>query len=732
MAKVLVPKSKGSHRAEKTIVSKRYYQHIDGLRGFALSLVVIFHVFIGKVSSGVDIFLFIGGLLLLSSQIRNATRPDGLTFIQSLIRILRRLYPALIVVISTGVIASVILTPPAQLRSLLQHASASALYAINWVFISEGSSYARAGSDADVFQHLWSMSVQLQIYVCIIALAVVCARAARRYHKNATSFASSAVAVFMAASFAYALWMQQHNQTANYYSTFSRFWEIALGGLVGVYIMDKVVFSPILRWISTITGIVLIIGTGIVLDGAHQFPGALTLVPLVGAMLVIFSGNTTPTEEKNIPTMGPVLLFETPFMLWLGKISYSLYLWHWVVLIIGTYITDRPAGDIYQGCAVIAISVVLAWVTHTYIEVPLRQKTKPRRMTVADMISGGNKHRRAPSLAIRTSAFTISALIVAVTLSPVAQYGFTYMNRTEQEKAIASVGGAKIAFPGAKAFTQNQPVPSGIEIEPNPDDSVETMYPQTQIDGCFSDFDNNEIVLTGSDGSLCEYGDIHSDKTLYVVGGSHSEMYLPALDDIAKRRGIKIIPLLKMGCALYHNQLWNGEEYPGCIEYSDKVMDYVIAHPPTEGVFHTSTRPTSVTGIGPEIVPEGYIDAMKRFADNNIRMFLVRDIPWSVKDDGGYKDMRICASSARAESKDINQECGFSSQLNMAPVDPALEAYKDIPGITLMDMSSGFIKDNWVNPVVGNTLVYRDSHHLTNVFVMTLIPTLEKQMFPAG
>ena len=692
---------------------------------------VIFHVFIGRVSSGVDIFLFIGGLLLISSQLRNAQKEDGLSYTQSMLRILRRLYPALIVMIATGVVLSLMVIPPAQWEDMLRHASAAALYCINWIFIQDGDSYARASSDADAFQHLWSMSVQVQIYALVIALIVICVSLCKKTGKDAKNLVATVVGILAVSSFVYAIWLGGHNQVENYYSTFSRFWEIALGGLIGLFVLDKVVFSPLLRWVSTLVGVVLIIGTGLVLNGVEQFPGPLTLVPLVGAMLIIFSGNHNQAEEKSWATMGPVLIFETPFMLWLGKISYSLYLWHWMVLIIATHITSRPQFDILQGIVVIVISSALAWVTHVYVEQPLRQKKKPKRATLKEILSGKakRKHRRSPSVAMRSAATCIVVMIATVATSPGIYAGVEHLKKIQVEHAIAANGGKDVAYPGARAVTENKIVPDGVDIMPNPDEGVDNMYPQSQKDGCFSDFKNDDIVFNKKDGTPCEYGDTSSDKTMYILGGSHSEMYLPALDDIAKRRGIKLIPLIKMGCALYLDKKWDNSDYPGCKDFSDKVVDYVLNNPPTEGIFHTSTRPSTATGVGPEIVPEKYVESMRKFADKNIPIYLMRDVAWSTTEDGKYDDMRICVSKSRVDGKDISSECGFSSQGLLNDIDPSLEAYRGIPGVTLMDINSSIITDGWVNPIVGNVVVYRDSHHITNLFAETLTPMIEDQMF---
>lgn len=734
--KVLVPRQPGSHRAENTTsnLANRYYRHIDGIRGFALALVVIFHIFVGKVSSGVDVFLFIGGLLLISSQLRNAQRDNGLSMHQSIIRIMRRLYPALIVAISGGLISSLMIYPPAQWSDILRHGSASSLYGVNWVFIQDNQSYARASSDADVFQHLWSMSIQFQIYVAIIALITLIAALSKKYGFSARKVTGITVSVLALASFAHAIWLNHIDQSANYYSTFSRFWEIALGGLVGLYLLDKVVLSPQLRWVSATIGIALIIFSGVVLNGVEQFPGPLTLLPLLGAMLIVFSGTRTKAEKTDLSSLGPVLLFETKPLLWLGKISYSLYLWHWVVIIITAQIVDAEDGiDPLVGIIVIVVSIAFACLSYFFVEKPLRQKTKPQRRTLQDVFLGSDrkKSRRASKpLWMRTAASATVVMIVTVAVSPVIYTGVNYAKHKQLERYIEDHGGMSIAYPGAKSFLSHSNPPEDLKVLPDPNSEALEMMPQSQKDFCFSDFDNDDIVTERKDGNPCEYGDTSSDKTMYVIGGSHSEMYLPALDIIAKERGFKIVPMIKMGCALFHNQKWDGSDYPGCVDFSEKVVDYIKDNPPTEGIFHTSTRPESFTGKGPEVVPEGYLNAMREFSELGINMYLIRDVPWSVTEDGKPIDVRVCMSQALSDKRDdIDDYCGFPVANSMAEVDPALEAYKDISGVKLLDINSSLQKDGHVFPVVGNTLVYRDSHHITNLFAESLTDEIDRQMY---
>lgn len=722
--------SGGVHRRETPRTS--YFTHIDGLRGFAILLVVFFHIFVGKVSAGVDVFLLIGGLLFVSSQTRNGLNPHGLTFTQSVIRIFRRLYPSLIITVVVATIASLLVMPAAQWKDILEHASSSLLYAVNFVFIEQGDDYVRAGAGADSYQHLWSMSSQMQIYIMLLIIIVVITSMMRSTPKQARWVVSAVVSLMTVGSFAYAWHLNSVDQDANYYSTFSRFWEIGLGSLVGVFLLQKVILAPVLRWAVSLLGFCMIICAGVFLNGVEQFPGPLTLIPLAGAVMIILSGKQLDSEPQGVRQLGVVVwLLKTRVMVWFGKISYNLYLWHWVVLIIGGQITGWEYADPKLGIPVIAISLLIAWIVHTYVEVPLRQKIKPMRAGVFSVFSPGyvaKAWRKKPVAAYPVSGAVMSLLMIIVVASPFVYTAYTTMEQRKLDRHVESLGGYEQVYPGAMQNIAGVVPPQGMPILPSLDD-VDGMLPATQEDQCYSDFKSTELVLNKPNGRPCEYGDVRSQDTLYMVGGSHSEMFLPALDVIAKKHRFKIIPIIKMGCGLYQNELWNGEPYPECAEWSDKAVDYILKNPPTMGIFHTSTRPSDRLGNGSEIVPSYYVDTIRRFDDAGITSYLVRDIPWMMINPETQKDIRVCVSDMVSSGGDI-ASCGQPAPQSLSPVDPSIAAYGGMKHVKLMDVNGGFITpDEWVQPVMGNLLVYRDPHHLTNMFSETLAPMLEDQMY---
>lgn len=720
---------------------------IEGLRGLAIGLVVIFHVFVGKVSSGVDVFLLLGGIFFFGSQLRNAQNAKGLTFIQSLIRIIRRLFPLLAVVVASVLAASILLMNRLVHVQMAKDAVASLGYYINWQLAYSGREYTSVRTTVSPFQHLWSMSAQLQIYVASLVVVTLLALIFRKYARQALLVVLTAATVL---SFAYATYFHFEDQTINYYSTLSRFWEIGLGGLLGMLLLRRdtngnPVLRPLGRWTRTVMGIVglgMIISTGLFLDGADQFPGPWTLIPLVGALMVVLSGHS------GEPVGVTRLLLTRPFQ-FLGRISYALYVWHWPILVLCVYYFNVPKVSPALGAAVIAASVVLAWLSNKLIERPLRQGKKPERNWV--LLS---PKYWAKSLSAWPKA-VYAVLILVLAGSVVASPKYLQHREDVNSEQLWDLAADRSIYPGAASFLVNAPAPENMPIVP-PLEDFHALLPQTQPDGCQIGFDSDALILTKNfnrSDEECAYGDVNSDKTIYVIGGSHSEHYIPALDIVGRNRHVKMIPLLKMGCPVNAKiTRVNGEEYPSCLSWSEKVVDYIKENPPTEGIFMTGTRPSSISGAGPEQVPQEYRDLVQSFTDQGIHSWLMRDNPWQTTDKGAPRDMRACVAEMMegkqgevAENEDfpglanpgrpnfdevlaINAECGQSVWDSLLPVDPSIEAYKGMD-VTLMDLTAGICREDWCPSIIGNMAVYRDAHHFNNIFAETLAPEIEAQMF---
>ncbi|MCJ7857516.1 acyltransferase family protein [Corynebacterium kalidii] len=729
---------------------RTHRRDIDGLRGLAIALVVVFHVFVGKVSAGVDVFLLIGGIFFFAPQIRNALNPAGLTVVQSVLRIVQRLYPALLTVVSLVMLLALVVYQVSRWAQAGGDAASSLLYVQNLHLAAAGAEYSAVNRDVSLFQHIWSMSVQLQIYLGSLLVIVVFAAVSRWRGRTGGRLLHRTLSVATVLSFAYAVWLGAHDQAMNYYSPFSRFWEIGLGGLFGLWMVGRGIpwVWRWLRWPAGVLGLLLIVATGLFLDGAAQFPGPWTLVPLVGAVLVIAAGTPVlepdgdrvraAAEGRTVGSVGVTRLLEGRFFQFLGRISYSLYLWHWPLLVLATYLFSASAGTRGQGdglagitatlgtgrgvavgTGVVVLSLVAAWLTHRYVETPLRQKGKPERSWML-----WDRRYWAALLRSRAKVVTVAVLVVA-TAAVLSSERLVQVHTAGPALVVGEDSPEYDDYPGPQAFLEDAPVPDGVDVRPAAVWNKETMLPETALDGCLVEVEGEDLVLTHDQGSSdvpCVYGDTDSDRTMYLAGGSHSEHFLPALDIIGKERGIRVVPMVKMGCVLgMRIERMRGGDYGECYTWQDKATGYILDNPPTDGVFMTTTRPTARTGAGPDQVPDGYVDVVRRFSEAGIHTWGVRDNPWR-QNNGELGNSMLCV----ADGGDPG-ECGPSAA-ELLEDNPALEAYRGLD-ITHVDLTAAYCRDGVCPAVVGNVLVYRDGNHFTPAWSAMLAPELSRQMY---
>src|SRR6201991_3327615 len=221
-----------------------FYRHdLDGLRGIAIALVAVFHVWFGRVSGGVAVFLALSGFFFGGRLLRAALTPGASLWpMPEVTRLVRRLLPALVVVLAGCAVLTILVQPETRWETYADQSLASLGYYQNWELANTASDYLRAGEAVSPLQHIWSMSVQGQFYISFLLLIAGCAYLFRRPlgPRLRTLFVVVLTALTVA-SFVYAIFAHQDDQATAYYNTFARGWELLLGALVGAVV-------PYVRW----------------------------------------------------------------------------------------------------------------------------------------------------------------------------------------------------------------------------------------------------------------------------------------------------------------------------------------------------------------------------------------------------------------------------------------------------------------------------------------------------
>jgi len=692
-----------------------YRYDLDGLRGIAIALVAMFHVWFGRVSGGVDVFLALSGFFFGGKILRAALDPGlSLSAVAEVVRLVRRLVPALVVVLAGCALLTILVQPQTRWETFADQSLASLGYYQNWELANTASDYLRAGEAVSPLQHIWSMSVQGQFYIAFLLLAAGCAYLLRGLFRGPrapylrTMFVVL-LSILTLASFVYAIFSHQANQTTAYYNSFARAWELLLGALVGA-LVPYVRWPMWLRTVVASVALATILSCGALIDGVKEFPGPWALVPVGAAMLMILAGaNRQGRPDSNDGLPLPNRLLAAPPLVALGAMAYPLYLWHWPLLIFWLSYTGHRHANFAEGTAVLLVSGLLAYLTTRLVEDPLRYRAP----------AGSASASAAPDipwqLRLRRPTIVLGSTVVLLGVTLTAT-SFTW----RQHVIVLRAAGKELSglsaqdYPGARALTAHVRVPT-LPMRPTVLE-VKDDLPASTRDGCISDFVNPAVVN-------CTYGDVAATRTIALAGGSHAEHWLPALDVLGHLHHFKVVTYLKMGCPLSTEEvpliMGNNVPYPQCREWVQRTMAKLVVDRP-DYVFTTSTRPWNIkTG---DVMPATYTGIWQTLSDNNIAILAMRDTPWLVKNGQPFNPADCLAKGGNAQS------CGVRRSDVLADHNPTLDFVAQFPLLKPLDMSDAICRPDICGAVEGNVLIYHGAHHLSPTYVRTLATELGRQI----
>ena len=339
-------------------VAMQYRSDIDGLRALAILPVVVFHLGVPFVSGGfvgVDIFFVISGFLIASLVLHD--QADG-TF--SLARFYerraRRILPALYIVLVAATVCAGLILVPTDLRDFGKSLTSVVLFVSNFYFRST-SGYFNVDASIRPLLHTWSLAVEEQFYMAFPLLMVL----VRRWPRDRQARSITAIAVL---SFGASVYLSTRSPAFAFYSPFTRAWELLLGAVLSLNFAPW----PRSRSASDLVGAggICLIAISLLLINRHvPFPGWAALAPCLGAAAVIQTGKTMPTKVSSFLSAGPLVLT--------GKLSYSLYLWHWPVIVFARYRLNRSLS-LPEAAISLAVIFTLSLVSWHYVERPVRTK----------------------------------------------------------------------------------------------------------------------------------------------------------------------------------------------------------------------------------------------------------------------------------------------------------------------------------------------------------------------
>ena len=651
---------------------------IEGLRGIALTLVVLFHLFgNGRVSGGVDVFLVISAFLLSRSIFRKATQPGGVRLTDHFSGVAARLVPPAVIVLAAVAVATLLLYPPALQRQNFQEILASALYYENWELISSQLAYGAAGPNTSPLQHFWSLSLQGQFFLLWPFVVIALTWAVRRSGVPAFRAVLAVTIALTIASSIFAVYLTAADQQVAYFHTLARFWELGAGAILGLT-LSRIRLGARLRGLAVWSGLFLIVSCGFFIDGGSLFPGPWTLWPVVGTLLVIVGAGTggAPTSTKVLGH--PVLRF-------FARISYPLYLWHWPFLIFYLQVRDQDRVGLAGAGFIFVASVLLAWLTTVVIEAPvarLRARVSPRKLVAIPLIA--------------------TLLVSAGSLAAIARSDSA---RAEQFLAMSNPSPENI---GARALTEGSEASSTAKVIPDVSvafDDLPAVYSQGCIQNYRSEPGMDEVLV-------CESPVKNPTKTVVMSGGSHVQQWYPAVAAVAEQEGWALIVVDKDGCRLALPDA-NMKQSASCESWNARAIPRLVSLKP-DAVFTVGSE-TASPEAPEEYTPDGQVQAWRTIAEADIPVVTVRDTP--------RFSFRVPECVQAAAADDIS-ECGINRDQTYAEESP-FYGVSDLPkGVSHVDLSDAFCTSSRCEPIVGNVFVYRDDDHMTATYARTLAPAL--------
>ena len=340
------------------MTNTNYRPEIDGLRAIAVISVLVFHTFADILPGGfvgVDIFFVISGYLI-TQIIFQELQIGNFSLWSFYQRRIRRIFPALLLVFLTCTILGWIILTPFEYELYGTHMLAGAGFVPNIIFWREAGYFDKEAITKPLL-HLWSLGVEEQFYFVWPLILGIAWKLCKPHRQSVFYIVLALVLV----SLAWSGYQVGHHPVANFYSPLSRFWELALGGSIAIW-TSRPEYIKLESRMLELVGFAFIAFALFGFNSATPFPGLWALVPCLGAGLILLA------NSKSSPLNW---VLSHPVMVFIGLISYPLYLWHWPLLSFARILEGQAISDM-QKLILLSLSVLLAWLTFQLLEKPIR------------------------------------------------------------------------------------------------------------------------------------------------------------------------------------------------------------------------------------------------------------------------------------------------------------------------------------------------------------------------
>ena len=638
---------------------------IEGLRGIAILLVLLYHAGLPWTPGGfigVDVFFVISGFLITGKLWRESQQPGGLNIAKFYAWRIRRLLPAALVAVALISLVGLLIAAPLDRSELAADGAASALSIANMRFIGSVDYFAPTSSPSP-FLHFWSLSVEEQFYLVWPALIVLLT-----WRGGSSRRLIAALLIGVVASFALSMWLTDASPARAFYLLPTRVWQLGVGGLLALIgVMGTSRRAGALAW----AGLAAVAVAGVALTAEMPYPGLAALLPTAGAVALLYGGGAPS---------GPVRLLAAAPLRFLGKISYSLYLWHWPLLVLPLIFLERALTGV-EIVASVAAAIGVSWLSWRFVEQPFRYGDRSRRATSWSAIRVGVAGILSVALFTQGLAAALPSSAVAVQPTP-------------------GPSGSPVASDG--------PITLPADLTPSLT-SARDDEERLRGDGCLA----FERVTTPPD---CEYGVKGSAITIALVGDSHASHWFPAIEAVALERGWRLLTFVKVSCSftsLVQRNLALKREYRECATFNEATVARLNQIKPALTIIVNRRTFRPIDGDVTSALAGAALGEMVARLPGATAILVDtpdpgRDVPACLSKHPD--DVRACLFT---QDDADNREIGIAERVAA-----------EVSGALLIDLT-GEICAAWpCSPIDESVLIYRDEDHMTETFSRSLAAPL--------
>ncbi|MEZ5274496.1 MAG: SGNH hydrolase domain-containing protein [Ilumatobacteraceae bacterium] len=704
---------------------------IQGIRALAVALVLLWHAGVTWLPNGyvgVDAFFVVSGFLINGILLRERQTTGRVSLSRFYARRARRLLPAACVTIAVTVVATMVLVPELRWSTISGDAWASTFYVQNWRLAGRAVDYLAQEAAPSPFQHFWSLAVEEQFYLVWPALFLLATPPGSHRRGLLGRRVGIGVALVGVASLAWSIWFSRVSPGRAYFNTGARGFEFAIGATAAVYLQRRRrrTLPPGVAAAAAWAGLAGLLITAAWLPADAPFPGWVGVLPVAATAVLIVGG-------VDAGSAGPGGLLSWRPLVRLGDISYSVYLWHWPLLVI---VEARwGALSVPWSVAVVAASILPAALSYRFVEQPgqrLAAFATPRR---AVLLAAGSMTLAAVATAAlvvttprlgEVDAATqadLDAIEAALTTAPRPEGTPSATSATAGTDPVidglVDLGALAIDEPAEQAsFTQ----PATVDKIVNDPASVRSDVPE-QMSACRQSVESATVPD-------CVFGDPSSTREIALVGDSKAAQWITAVDHIAAAHGWRLRVLTKAACpfsGLVH--LYDAGSYDSCTEWNTSVLDLLLA-----------TRPDVVliSGADRRVFQDG-----RAYSDAETLPLLVADhvARWPLLTANGSRVVvlantptpRLEVPECVSTHRDDLTACTFPRSAGFLDDGGSMAlAARQLPGVAYVDVNAAICPGEPCPVVVGRVMVYRDPSHLTDTYAQTLAPLLDAELSAAG